>query len=133
MLPETGNKTWAACCSAVPPPFLRRLCLGSPPGDRSAFSLKSPQSQFTEQGHSTSKNDEDFCAGVFNKLSRHLHTFLWKQHVRKLKLAFQKAVILSGVGRARAVIFPNLLLAYDVMIPPLPGLWQRGAEREGNL
>lgn len=59
---------------------------------------------------------------------RHLHTFLWKQHIRKLKLEFQKAAILSGVGRA--VMFPNLL-ACDVMISLLPGLVQRGAEKEG--
>lgn len=61
-------------------------------------SHKGSRSQFTEQGQSTSKNDEDFCVGVFNKLSRHLHTFLWKQHIRKLKLAFQKAAVLSGGG-----------------------------------
>lgn len=40
--------------------------------------------QFTEQGQSTSKNDEDFCGGVLNKRSRHLHTFLWKQQTLSL-------------------------------------------------
>lgn len=55
-------------------------------------------SQLARQGQSTSKNDEDFCVGVSNKRSRHLHIFLWRQHIRKLKLAFPKAAILSGGG-----------------------------------
>lgn len=79
------------CSAAPPPPFSDPAGPGpvrdppSPPpsGDNS-------RSQLTKQGQSTSEKDEDFCGGVFNKSLRHLHTSLWKQHIRKLKLAFQR-------------------------------------------
>jgi hypothetical protein len=54
--------------------------------------------QLSSQGQNSSNWNEGLCAGVFNKLSRHLHRFLWKQHIRRLKLEFQKAAILSVVG-----------------------------------
>lgn len=70
-----------------------------------------------------------FVRAVFNKLSRHLHRFLWKQHIRRLKLEFQKASILSVVGRA--VMLPNLP-ACGVMTSLLPGILQKRVKKEGG-